>query len=185
MKKDKRGNVISWKSKSNSPILDGYERSKRVATISKQSQPLKAPIYNADGRGYLTLEESMVEVGTVSLTSTYSFACVTFKVLGDDLEQYIVSNWQDHQDHFVFRGISVSKNEIRIHGCVNGDKDYFSITHDASLWTTLFVEWTENDLHSRSHESVSHFSKQKFHKTHNDLDDLVSFKQHIALDHLP
>ena len=145
VKKDKRGNVISWKSKSNSPILDGYERSKRVATVSKQSQPLKAPIYNADGRGYLTLEGSMFEVGTVSLTSTYSFACVTFKVLGDDLEQYIVSNWQDHQDHFVFRGISVSKNEIRIHGCVNGDKDYFSITHDTSLWTTLFVEWTEND----------------------------------------
>ena len=25
VKKDKRGNVISWKSKSNSPILDGYE----------------------------------------------------------------------------------------------------------------------------------------------------------------
>ena len=145
VKKDKRGKVISWKSKSNSPILDGYERSKRVATVSKQSQPLKAPIYNADGRGYLTLEESMFEVGTVSLTSTYSFACVTFKVLGDDLEQYIVSNWQDHQDHFVFRGISVSKNEIRIHGCVSGDKDYFSITHDTSLWTTLFVEWTEND----------------------------------------
>ena len=45
------------------------------------------------------------------------------KVLGDDPEQYIVSNWQDHQDHYVFRGISVSKDEIRIYGCVNGEKD--------------------------------------------------------------
>lgn len=144
IKKDKKGNIVTWKSKSNASLLDGYVRFKRTADITTQSQPLKSVSYFPDGRGYLTLKKSMFEVKNVSLTSTYSFACVTFKVIGNDVDQYIVSNWQPHQDQFVFRGISASKDEIRIHGCVNGEKDYFTIAHDTSIWTTIFVEWTEN-----------------------------------------
>ena len=101
---------------------------------------------------------------------------MTFKVLDDDPEQYIVSNWQDHQDHFVFRGISVSKNEIRIYGCVNGDKDYFSITHDATLWTTLFVEWKENDDNRGTFDinnGKNHLANI-YHQLHTLVEDLIA-----------
>ena len=144
IKKDKKGNIVSWKSKSNASLLDGYVRFKRMAVITAQSQSFKSVTYFPDGRGYLTLEKSLFEVKNVTLTSTYSFACVTFKVIGNDADQYIVSNWQPDQEQFVFREISVSKDEIRIHGCVNGEKDYFTIAHDTTIWTTIFVEWSEN-----------------------------------------
>ena len=91
------------------------------------------------------MEKSLFEVKDVTLTSTYSFVCVTFKVIGDGLDQYIISNWRFGQEQFVFRGISASKNEIHIHGCVNRKNDYFSVKHDTTLWTKIFVEWTEND----------------------------------------
>lgn len=144
IKKDRKGNIVSWKSKSNASLLDGYVRFKRTADISTQSLPLKTVSYFPDGRGYLTLEKSMFKVNNVTLTSTYSLACVTFKVVGDDEDQCILSNWQPHQDQYVFRGISASKGEIRIYGCVNGKKDYFTVSHDTTIWTTIFVEWTEN-----------------------------------------
>ena len=144
IKKDKKGNIVSWKSKSNATLLGGFVRFKRTAAITTQSQSIKSATYFPDGRGYLTLEKSMFQVKDVTLTSTYSFACVTFKVLGDALDQCVVSNWQPQQDQYVFRGISASKREIRIYGCVNGKKDYFTINHDSTIWTTIFVEWTEN-----------------------------------------
>ena len=145
IKKNKRGNIESWKSKSISAVLQEYKRFQRIAKVTKTSHPFKTVTYSPDGRGYISLEKSMFEVKDVTLTNTYSFACVTFKVVGDDSDQYIISNWQTEQEQFVFRGISASKNELRIHGCVNGENDYFSVKHDATLWTTLFVEWTEND----------------------------------------
>ena len=145
IKKNKRGNIESWKSKSISAVLQGYKHFKRTAVITTQSQSIKSVTYFPDGRGYLTLEKSMFRVKDVTLTNTYSFACVTFKVLGDALDQCVVSNWQPEHDQYVFRGISASKGEIRIYGCDNGEKDYFSIAHNTTIWTTIFVEWTEND----------------------------------------
>jgi hypothetical protein len=144
IKKDKKRNIVSWKSKSNSSLLGDYVRFKRTADITSQSLPLKTVTYFADGRGYLTLKKSMFQVNNVTLTSTYSFACVTFKVVGDDLDQCILSNWRPQQEQYVFRGISASKKEIRIYGCADEKKDYFSIVHDSTIWTTIFVEWAEN-----------------------------------------
>ena len=145
IKKNKRGNIESWKSKSISAVLQEYKRFQRIAKVTKTSHPFKTVTYSPDGRGYISLEKSMFEVKDVTLTNNYSFACITFKVVRDDLDQYIISNWETEQEQFVFRGISASENELRIHGCVNGENDYFSVKHDATLWTTLFVEWTEND----------------------------------------
>ena len=68
-----------------------------------------------------------LKIDKILLISAYTFVCVTFKVAsdGENLEQYILSNWQAHHDLYIFRGISAKKDEIYIHGCVNGEKDNF------------------------------------------------------------
>ena len=137
IQKDKK----RWKSKSVSSEFGSKIRTKKTAVISSGSEPCKSIDYLPDGAGYLELQKSMFKVSHVILTNQYSCICITFKVLGDDPDQYIVSNWETDTRHRVFRDVSVSKEEIRIHGSVN---DPFIIKHDASLWTTLFVEWSSN-----------------------------------------
>ena len=138
------GSVKKWKSRSlKSTILGVKKRTKRFAVIS--GEPCKTIKYLPDGRGYLGLQKSKFTMDKVLLTSSYSFLCITFKVLGDDPDQYIISNWENEGPGRVYRGVSVSKEEIRIHGCVNDDKDYLIIKHDNKIWTTLFIEWTQMD----------------------------------------
>ena len=145
VQKDKKKHVVKWKSKSVSSELDSIIRSKKNAVIAVGSDPCKTISYFPDTRGYLGLQKSMFKVVDVCLTDTYSFVCITFKVLGDDPDQYIVSNWETKAQSLVSRGVSVSKEEIRIHGCINHtEKDYFTIKHNTKLWTTLFVEWSLN-----------------------------------------
>ena len=86
--------------------------------------------YFPDGRGYLSLEKSMFEIKDVTLTKTYTVACVTFKVVGDALDQYIISNWETYHAQYVFHGISASKKKVHIHGCNNGKCTTFSVKHD-------------------------------------------------------
>ena len=138
IQKDKK----KWKSKSVSSDRDSKTRSKKIAAIGGGSDPCKTITYLPDARGYLRVEKSMFEVVNVCLTNTYSFVCITFKVLGDHPDQYIISNWETDTQGRVFRGVSVSKEAIRIHGCTNTDP--FTIKHNAGLWTTLFVEWSLN-----------------------------------------
>ena len=135
--------VVKWISRSLASTLDSQLRTVKFGVI--RGEPCKKIKYFEDGRGYLSLKRSLFEVNNVSLTNTYSFICTTFKIVGDALDQYIVSNWETDAQGRVFRGVSASKGEIRIHGCVNGDKDYVSIKRNTEIWTTLFVEWTEVD----------------------------------------
>ena len=137
IQKDKK----RWKSKSVSGEFGSKIRTKKTAVISSGGEPCKSIDYFPNGAGYLELQKSMFKVSNVILTNQYSCICITFKVLGDDPDQYIVSNWETVARGRVFRGVSVSKEEIRIHGSAN---DPFLIKHDASLWTTLFVEWSSN-----------------------------------------
>ena len=137
------GKVTKWFSRSLASTLSSRKRTKKCAVIS--GEPCKKIEYFSDGRGFLGLKKSIFKVHNVSLTDTYSCICITFKISGDVPDQYIVSNWETHAQGRVFRGVSASKNEIHIHGCVNGDKDYVTIKHNTEIWTTLFVEWTEVD----------------------------------------
>ena len=137
------GKVTKWVSRSLSSTLDGKQRVKKYAVIS--GAPCKKVEYFPDGRGFIGLKKSIFHVDNVCLTNTYSFACITFKILGDALDQYIISNWEEKGQGRVFRGVSASKEEIHIHGCVNGGKDYVIIKHNTECWTTLFIEWGETD----------------------------------------
>ena len=140
--KGKEKRVVKWKSKSISGELGSKMRTKKIAVISSGSDPCKSVTYLPTGAGYLELQKSMFKVSNVCLTNTYSCVCITFKVLDDDPDQYIVSNWETVVGGRVFRGVSVSKEEIRIHGC-NTNVPY-TIKHDTEKWTTLFVEWPPN-----------------------------------------
>ena len=141
-KRSKR--VVKWKSKSISAELESKTRTKKIAAITAGSDPCKTIKYLPDGEGYLQLQKSIFKVINVCLTNEYSCICITFKVLGDDPDQYIVSNWEIDAQGRVFRGISVSKEEIHIHGCDDVNNPSFTIKHNSSLWTTLFVEWSFN-----------------------------------------
>ena len=57
IKKNKRGNIESWKSKSISAILQKYKRFQRIAKVTKTSLPFKTVTYSTDGRGYISLEK--------------------------------------------------------------------------------------------------------------------------------
>ena len=142
MKGGKSKRVVKWKSKSMSSEVESKRRIKKIATITSGSAPCKSITYLPNDAGYLELQKSMFKVFNVCLTNQYSSICLTFKVLGDDPDQYIVSNWETKAQGRVFRGVSVSKEEIHIHGCVNDDP--FTIKHNTGLWTTLFVEWSLN-----------------------------------------
>lgn len=135
----KGGDIVKWTSRSLTSTLGSQKRTRKCAVIT--GEPCKKIEYLPDARGFLGLKKSMFKVDNVCLTNTYSFVCITFKVFGDDPDQYIVSNWEKDAQGRVFRGVSASKEEIRIHGCVGG---YYTIKHDAAMWTTLFVEWALN-----------------------------------------
>ena len=126
-----------------SSTLGSQKRTKKYAVIT--GEPCKKIEYLPDTRGFLGLKKSIFKVANVCLTNTYSFVCITFKVLGDDPDQYIVSNWEKDAQGRVFRGVSASKEEIHIHGCVNGGEDSVTIKHNTQIWTTLFVEWAGMD----------------------------------------
>ena len=135
--------VTKWISRSLTSTLGRKHRTKKYGVISGEA--CKEIGYMPDDRGFIRLKKSIFKVDEVCLTNIYSFVCLTFKVSGDDPDQYIVSNWMEKKHGCVFRGVSASKEEIRIHGCVNGDKDYITIKHNTEMWTTLFIEWTELD----------------------------------------
>ena len=145
VRRNKKGDIISWKSKSIAPSLGSFHKQRKNA-ISR-NDPIKSITYTSDDRGYLTLEKSLLGIQRVVLTNSYTFVCATFKLSNesDNSEQYILSNWQANHALFVFRGISATKDTIYIHGCVNGEKDRFPIKHDTTKWTTIFIEWCKND----------------------------------------
>ena len=139
----KDGNISKWKSRSLTGALGSHKRVRKDAVITTGGEPCKKIEYLPDARGFLGLKKSIFKVDNVCLTNTYSFACITFKVFGDDPDQYIVSNWEEDAQGRVFRGISASKKEIRIYGC-SGKEDYVTVKHNTQIWTTLFVEWSRN-----------------------------------------
>ena len=144
----KNKNIVKWLSRSLTGTFGSKKRVKKNAVITAGSEPCKKIEYFPDDRGFMGLKKSLFKVDNVCLTNTYSLLCITFKVLGDDsvaTVQYIVSNWEKNAQNRVFRGVSASKGEIYIHGCVNADKDYITIKHNTQIWTTLFIEWTEVD----------------------------------------
>ena len=149
VRRNKGKDIISWQSKSvTAPFGKFYKQRKNAIS---QSEPIKGITYTYDGRGYLTLENSLLKIENVALTNSYTFICVTFKVANDaaNLEQYILSNWQvDLTPYYIFRGISASKDKIYIHGCKNGEKDYFPVKHNTTKWTTIFIAWGKNDIGS-------------------------------------
>ena len=134
-------NIVKWKSRSFVGTFGSHMRTRKDAVIS--GEPCNKIEYLPDDRGFLGLQKSIFTVDNVCLTNAYSFVCITFKLLGDDPDQYIVSNWESDAQGRVFRGVSASKKEIRIHGCA-GKEDYIAIKHNTEVWTTLFIEWSLN-----------------------------------------
>ena len=144
--------VKKWISKSLTSTNGGKKHSKKYALLISDGTTaddyLKIDYLDND-QGYFQFKKSLLKVDNVWLTNTYSFLCLTFKAskdLSEGEEQWIVSNWESKKHGRVFRGVSISKGKIHIHGCQNDKYDYLTIDYDISNWTTLFVEWSDNGV---------------------------------------
>ena len=95
--------------------------------------------------GALIFDKALYKISLGVLTwpnTGYLCLFITFKVTGEGNDQSIISDWTDDDPDDVYRGICVSKTEIRIYGAKNQKLPYINISHDTTKWTTLLVEWS-------------------------------------------
>ena len=138
----RRGQYLVWKSRS--------KRNKRNAlaiTASKKCTLLK------ENKWALTFSKSLYKINDTGITSNNCMTlCVTFQLSVEEennavnTQQYIFTDYDETSPKF--RALSVSKEEIRIHG-VDNELSYISIPHkpEKNAWTTVLIEWLGVEYH--------------------------------------
>ena len=92
----------------------------------------------------------VVKVGlSMDFSPGYGFFCVTFKTQ-EVMEQTLFSNHDKANPDYPANELLVSKSKISICGVKNEKSASFSIDHDCTDWTILFVEWNVNKVRNES-----------------------------------
>ena len=77
-------------------------------------------------------------------------------------QQYIFTDY-DEQTPSKFRGLSVSKDDIRIHG-VDNELSYISIPYKPKkdAWTTILIEWLGTKYHRQGIYTINNANSGRF-----------------------
>jgi len=129
--------IVRWRTR----VLGSSDAS-AIHPCTKMEEPV-----DKSGGSLIFEGKNMYKVSYGGLTScdtanTYTSLCITFFVnssgqaVGENM--FIVSDANPILP--LFRGVSASSKEIRIHGVAGG---YLKIAHDCTLFTTLLVVWTD------------------------------------------
>ena len=128
------GQYLVWKS-----------RSKRYKKNALSITPSKKCIRVRENKWALTFSKSLYKINRMGITSSNCMTlCVTFQLSAEEesnaAQQYIFTD--NDTTSSKFRALSVSKDEIRIHG-VDNELSYISIPYKPvkDAWTTILIEW--------------------------------------------
>ena len=135
-KKDKTKEIVEWISRSHNKInLVGETPTKDIIKL-----------HHNNGYALVFHKNHYTGEGLSFMNGVCGFLCVTFCTESVDEDQSLISTYDPDYPEVLYNEISVSASTISING-FNKDRHpvCVSIQHDCQQWTTLYIDWFEEN----------------------------------------